>query len=264
MSRSAICLIGSFVSVFLCGSLVNAANSVFYTFDELAIGSTLADGSSVADTSGSGNNATAHGGPTVVAGRLGGSALDLRGGQHLLAGLDLDGSWTLETQIKTDMDHPHGGYIIARDSHASAQMEFRVNQYTGGKLGFKWQAPNNPGGRLESWNGSPSVADDEWHHIAVSVDAGSDTMTVYVDGAEVHSVTNPGFTGDGGGNWKPAYIGNFSAPAAGGSLDGVMDFLRITDSVLGPADFFSGVPEPSSMVLLALGASLTIFVRRRK
>ena len=37
MSRSAICLMGSFVSVFLCGSLANAANSVFYTFDELAI-----------------------------------------------------------------------------------------------------------------------------------------------------------------------------------------------------------------------------------
>ena len=217
---------------------------------------------SVADTSGSGNNATAHGGPTVVAGRLGGSALDLRGGQHLLAGLDLDGSWTLETQIKTDASH--GAYIIARDSHGSAQMEFRVNAHQAGKLGFKWQAPNNPGGRLESWNGSPSVADDEWHHIAVSVDAGSDTMTVYVDGAEVHSVTNPGFTGDGGGILYDAYIGNFSGPSAGGVLDGSMDFLRITDSVLGPADFFSGVPEPSSMVLLALGASLTIFVRRRK
>ena len=89
-------------------------------------------------------------------------------------------------------------------------------------------------------------------------------MKVYVDSTEVRSVTNAGFTGEGGGNWKPADIGNFSAPAAGGSLDGVMDFLRITDSVLGPADFFSGVPEPSSMVLLALGASLTIFVRRRK
>ena len=262
MSRSAICLIGSFVSVFLCGSLANAADSVFYTFDELAIGSTLANGSSVADTSGSGNNATAHGGPTVVAGRLGGSALDFRGGQHLLAGLDLDldGSWTLETQIKTDASH--GAYIIARDSHASAQMEFRVNAHQGGKLGLKWQAPNNPDGRLESWNQGPSISDNEWHHVAISVDAGSKTMKVYVDSAEVNTVTNAGFTGDGGGNWKDAYIGNFSAPSGGGVLHGSMDFLRITDSVLGPADFY--VPEPSSMVLLALGAGLTIFVRRRK
>ena len=262
MSRFTTCLIGSFTAVLLCGSLANAANSVFYTFDELAIGSTLAEGSSVADTSGNSNNATAHGGPTVVAGRLGGSAVDFRGGQHLLTGLDLDGSWTLETQIKTDASHY--AYIIARDSHGSAQMEFRVNAHQGGKLGLKWQAPNNPDGRLESWNQGPSISDDEWHHVAVSVDAGSDTMKVYVDSTEVRSVTNAGFTGDGGGNWKPAYIGNFSGPSAGGVLDGSMDFLRITDSVLGPADFFSGVPEPSSMVLLALGASLTIFVRRRK
>ena len=70
------------------------------------------------------------------------------------------------------------------------------------------------------------------------------------------------FTGDGGGIWKDAYIGNFSGPSGGGVLHGSMDFLRITDSVLGPADFY--VPEPSSMVLLALGAGLTIFVRRRK
>ena len=263
MHRFITCLVGGMV-LFLSSSLANAANSVFYTFDELTVGSTLANGSVVADTSGNGNDASAHGGPTVVAGRYAGSALDLRGGQHLLTGLDLDGSWTLETQIKTDMDHPHGGYIIARDSHASAQMEFRVNQYTGGKLGFKWQAPNNRDGRLESWNGSPVVADDEWHHVAVSIDAGSKTMKVYVDSSEVHSVTNEGFTGDGGGDWKPAFIGNFSAPAAGGSLDGAMDFLRITNAVLEPSEFFSGVPEPSSMVLLALGVSLMIFARRRK
>lgn len=65
-------LIGVFVVVLLCGS--------------------LAENDLVLDASGNANNATAHNGPTVAAGRfVGSSALEFNDAQHLLATLDLNG-----------------------------------------------------------------------------------------------------------------------------------------------------------------------------
>ena len=235
-------LIGSFSCVLLGNTLANAANSVLYTFDELAIGSTLSENDLVTDTSGNSNDAIAHNGPTVVVGRNGGAALEFHDNQFLETNLDLNGDWTFETQIKTDDDHPYGAYMFARDSHATAMLEFRVNHYDGGKLGLKWQAPNNADGRLESWNVSPKVDDDEWHHVAVSVNADTSTMKVYVDSAEVDSMTKADF--DGVTTPGTYQIANYSEPTAGGSLDGLMDFMRITDAVLLPGDFYTGEGGP--------------------
>ena len=236
-------LIVGLVGIFLYGSLAKAADSVLYTFDELTIGSTLSENALVADTSGNGNDAVAHNGPTVVDGRNGGSALEFHGSQFLETSLDLNGDWTFETQIKTGAGQPHGAYLFARDSHVTAMLEFRVNQHNSGQLGLKWQAPNSAVGRLESWNLGPAVDDDEWHHVAVSVNAATSTMTVYVDGVEEHSTTNANF--DGVTNVGTYQIANFSQPSAGGSLDGLMDFMRITDAVLEPADFFTGEGGPT-------------------
>lgn len=67
---------------------------------------------------------------------------------------------------------------------------FRVNIEQGGRLSFKLYGQNNSDRNLTTPNGT-TVALNEWHHIAVSLDKHNEKAFIYLDGAEAASMNVP-------------------------------------------------------------------------
>jgi hypothetical protein len=102
----------------------------------------------------------------------------------------------------------------------------------------------------------------DWHHVAVTIQSNaplSSRYHFYVDYSEVGS----GFTSSGNGT-SPAFINDilFIGARSGSSLffGGNIDELAISDEILSPSEF---IPEPSSAMLLTLGALVYGLCRKR-
>ena len=113
-----------------------------------------------------------------------------------------------------------------------------------------------------SERGETLLTTDAWHHVAM-VREGND-IRLYLNGAEEFSATMPATNNFSDGLW-----------AFGGRLDldqqwfsGNIDEIAIYGSVLSPDDirahYLAGVPEPSTLFLLALGGLSLAFGRRRR
>ena len=101
------------------------------------------------------------------------------------------------------------------------------------------------------------INDDlSWHHIALTYDASERRTTIFTDYEQGSSRTlNEAFT-------QPdaiLQIGNFYT---GYGL--MIDEFRYSDSVLSTSQFLRVVPEPSALVLLALGALAILGFGRRR
>ena len=109
--------------------------------------------------------------------------------------------------------------------------------------------------------------DGQWHFLSVLLEADG-TTTVYVDLDEV-----PGFTDRAGQpKWSTATKFTFGQEWDGGGAsnfyDGLIADARIYDTRLTgfqlQAIYSSAIPEPSTLVLLGLGAVGLLAVRRRR
>ncbi|MBN2580619.1 MAG: PEP-CTERM sorting domain-containing protein [Pirellulales bacterium] len=103
------------------------------------------------------------------------------------------------------------------------------------------------------------VAENEWHHFAVSVDedAGLHDIRFYLDGVEVGNALD---------------LANLAAPsatkdvavydaAANKAFLGYLDAVRISNETLSPSEFLN-VPEPSSFAALLAGLAALLICRR--
>lgn len=105
-------------------------------------------------------------------------------------------------------------------------------------------------------NSSIQLEDGGWHHVAITYDGDSHTLSYYVDYALGKSgTTTNGMVYDD----SSLFFGN----AAGGrAFDGWIDEYRLSDTVLAPDQFLVAVPTPAALpaglVLIAL-----IGLRRR-
>lgn len=152
---------------------------------------------------------------------------------------------------------------------------------------FKYIGPNNLGLQqaniLVTTNISLSgtsaqksgVSTGVWHHVAMTWDS-SDTMQeiFWIDGVGV--VTNTlgaGTTLVRGAGWATLSMilggGQFGGGAATETFHGYLDEVRLSTGIITPFDRASGwfgafnIPEPSSVMLLLVGAGLIRLRRRR-
>jgi hypothetical protein len=110
---------------------------------------------------------------------------------------------------------------------------------------------------------SASVAAiDIWYHLAAVGNATAGTLELFVDGTSVGSTT--GFNGmfDPGPNtaWTIGR-GQFNG-ANVDRVNGFIDEVRFSDTALAPSQFLNAIPEPSAILLAALGF-LGLLRRRR-
>jgi len=127
-----------------------------------------------------------------------------------------------------------------------------------------WFFQSNPGSGFIDFgvgNGSFPVVtsqsdlfDDQWHHIAGTYDGNS--IEMFVDGVSQAELVVGTYTS----NTRDIRIG--SARNNGRFFNGRIDEVRISNTVLAPSQFLA-VPEPSSIVLLGIGAIGLVFRRRR-
>ncbi|WP_442482554.1 LamG-like jellyroll fold domain-containing protein [Aeoliella sp. SH292] len=114
----------------------------------------------------------------------------------------------------------------------------------------------------------PVVTNDQFHHIALTVDTLADVGTLYVDGAMVNTETSaakygafPGFNG--------FLVGRLYRSSNADPFGGVIDDLQLYDQALTArevqwlfANPGQAVPEPAGVVLIAVG--LAVVACRRK
>jgi len=108
--------------------------------------------------------------------------------------------------------------------------------------------------------------DNAWHHLAVTQDGVA--AKLYIDGSEITGAALT--TTSNGGEWfstvaSPVglFIGrdNFSGV---GTLNGLMDDVRIYDNALSASEVAALVPEPSTLALAAIGLLGLLACGRRR
>lgn len=101
-----------------------------------------------------------------------------------------------------------------------------------------------------------------FHHVAMVRNRATDELIMYIDGLEVakNTGTPDVDVNDALGNFVIG--GDDSASPMNKPFQGTIDFVRISDVALAPADFMLvDVPEPASLALLVIGGVLML--RRR-
>jgi uncharacterized repeat protein (TIGR02543 family) len=161
---------------------------VSYDFDNDA-------GTTVADSSGNGYDGTWGGTPAYVAGVSGKAAYvsataDAAGGANfvqlpLVAGkTDASASFSYDFWIDEQSRTGYGSIVSNQDFNACNDPGFTLyNQATQGVLESCWG--QSAGGAKEYvHNANPAAITGDWHHVAVVVDRGANTMSYYVDGVQ--------------------------------------------------------------------------------
>lgn len=161
-----------------------------------------------------------------------------------------------------------GGASWVVDLHNSARLRVRSDH----------QEPGTGGGTVPGFNqgfgpAGPAVNDGQWHHFAVTFEAGdpdqeqAGRFTLFMDYEQVSTgLLNNAQNPDDVFNSFLVYDNNplFIGSGAGGrAFDGWLDEIRLTGSVLTPDQFLRAVPEPGRAMLVVAGL-LAIFTARRR
>jgi hypothetical protein len=216
-----------------------------YKFDET-------NGTTAADSSGSGNNATVSGG-TWAAGKSG-NALSLNGTSayaSLPAGIVSSvGNFTIATWVKVN-SLSDWARIFDFGTGTNSYM-FLAPQTGGG--GLRFAITNAGNGAEQQINASSALAAGVWKHVAVTLSG--TTGILYVDGVEVARNSNMTLTPASLGSTTQNYIGKsqFSDPY----LNGLVDDFRIYSRALSAAEIAALAGAPANIA--PQGTASTSFV----
>lgn len=162
-----------------------------------------------------------------------------------------------------------GGASWVVDLHNTARLRVRSDH----------QVPGTGGGGVPGFNqgfgpGGPAVNDGQWHHFAVTFEAGDTDLqqagrfTLFMDYNQVATgLLNNAQNPDDVFNSFLVYDNNplFIGSGAGGrAFDGWLDEIRLSGEVLTPDQFLRAVPEPTRAILLAVGLTWLVGGRRRR
>ena len=230
------------------------------------------------DSSGNGNNGQLTDGaslsddvPSVFSG---GQSLALAGGtQHVLVphdtSLDVTSSMTITAWVKPVGDVEWDGVLAKSPSDGSGanhagNYELRIENGSR-KPHFLYQR-GGVDDTVFPIAPTAAVPEGSWSHLAVTVQAGG-TVDYYLNGAFVESAAEAVEATFGATNTSPLYIGSRADLFT--TFDGLIDEVAIFDEVLPAAriqEISTGVliPEPSSVALACLAASLLLLRRQRR
>jgi len=257
MLRTFVCLGLAVVAT----SFANAEVVSHYTFDD--------DADVGADSVGS-NHGTLQGDAAQVAGHVGSGALALdgdgdfvmlSGSNASLEALDDDGDgWTVTSWIKT-AGNGEVQRILSTDMPEG---------WAGGGWGVGTRQDRGTDELMSTTYGVVDMQmetaglDDSWRHVAFVMrnDGGSIATDYYLDGV-LETTAAPGNAFGITGTANDYAIGRLGLPTALQYFNGSIDDLRIYDHELSGSEIMSLVPEPTSGLLMLLGA-LALGKRRRR
>ncbi len=193
----------------------------FWSFNSADI-----DGATVRDLSGAGHDGTAMGAVTFTAPGRFGEAAEFFGGDHIdvgmPAGLDFDhtiadSGYTISAWVKTESS----GSIFGK---RGASVQYQLFVFTDGLLGA------HVGGEGQFFFAG-AVADDAWHHVAMTVARSGDSTTVelFVDDAAAGAQVVSGATTNDDAVWIGMRPGGFA-------FTGLIDEIAVFDRALSAAE----------------------------
>ncbi|MGB0774264.1 MAG: LamG-like jellyroll fold domain-containing protein, partial [Akkermansiaceae bacterium] len=147
-----------------------------------------------------------------------------------------DDSFTLEAVIRIPNGTSNTGAIVAKDLGAN-QPSWWLRVETAGHVRFL--VSDNTSEALVS-TGTTTVNDGNWHQIAAVKDGTNKRLKIYVDGILISDV--PDTTTGTHANSQPLSIGKFNASSSRDFI-GDIDFVRISPSVIAPANFVSNYTQ---------------------
>ncbi|MBI1367570.1 MAG: PEP-CTERM sorting domain-containing protein [Planctomycetes bacterium] len=139
------------------------------------------------------------------------------------------------------------------DTNNTGKLRVRVDSNT-----VYPDAGSGDGAFNQSITSNFNLEDGLWHHFAMTYNASTRTVTLFGDYTQVGSAV----LSDSGVMHFDSNSLFFGANAGGRALDGWLDEVRISDTLLTPNQFLTIVPEPTSFAML--GVSGLALMRRRR
>jgi hypothetical protein len=164
-----------------------------------------------------------------------------------------DPQFTIEAFVKIQDQTGYPNFIDRLNSSLGWQVDVNPNEYA--RARFDTTAQVN---QVVGSTSAQSLADGDWHHVAVTFDGS--LMRIYVDYDNVATRTLNGSAADITEVAWDLIFGNAGWPA--GSY---LDEVRYSGAVLSPGQFLQAkVPEPSTLALAGLGLLGFVLVGARR
>ncbi len=227
-------------------------SSAVFTFDD-------GSGSTAADATGSGNNATLHGGAAFTSSGHINGAITLNGSTGYLdatssSDLQTSGAVTVSAWVKLNGTETDQKIASTQDFTSGG---FKLGIY-GGKVEFEIRDSSNQPYLDRFVTGGATLTTGVWYHVAGVWDPSTGTMSTYVNGELDRQLTTTGTLAVSAGD---LIIGR-DGTANNGYLDGSLDDLRIYDSALTASQItalYNGIPlAPTNLSATAGNNGVTL------
>ncbi len=227
-------------------------SSAVFTFDD-------GSGSTAADSSGNGNNATLHGGAAFTSSGHINGAITLNGSTGYLdatssSDLQTSGAVTVAAWVKLGGTETDQKIASTQDLTAGG---YKLGIFDG-KVEFEIRDSSNQYYLDRSVTGGTALSTGVWYHVAGVWDPTTGTISTYVNGALDRQLTTTGTLAVSGGD---LIIGR-DGTADSGYLDGSLDDLRIYQSALTASqisDLYHGIPlAPTNLSATAGDNAVTL------
>ena len=164
-------------------------------------------------------------------------------------------SWTIESVININSQSDTGAIIS--NNGGGSEWWWRVTG--GGTLQALFADADTTTGAIS--HAVPGGFDSDWHHVALIFDRTAGEVRTYYDYSLIGTTAfTPADYGAIGNATRDLEIGQFDGTSAR-DFDGMMDQIRISDTVLATSEFIQ-IPEPATGSLLLLGGAMA--GRRRR
>ena len=161
------------------------------------------------------------------------------------------GSFTVAMWANADSVAGFASAITSRDDDSDSVNGYIIYNDSAGRWNF-WTGGGGPSGSWPQLPGPP-VQIGSWTHLAISYDAGSQTMRLHVNGALERSASGAGLYSPNGPQTEDLHIGSGADNGRQFYFDGLLDDVGLWDEALTTARIQevmnNGIPEGAPLVV---------------
>ena len=161
------------------------------------------------------------------------------------------GSFTVAMWANADSMAGFASAITSRDDDSDSVNGYIIYNDSAGRWNF-WTGGGGPSGSWPQLPGPP-VQIGSWTHLAISYDAGSQTMRLHVNGALERSASGAGLYSPNGPQTEDLHIGSGADNGRQFYFDGLLDDVGLWDEALTTAQIQevmnNGIPEGAPLVV---------------
>lgn len=169
-------------------------------------------------------------------------------------------SFTVAMWASADSADGFASAITSRDDDGSSVHGYIIYNDSQGRWNF-WTGGGGPSGAWRQAPG-PAVEVGSWTHLAISYDAPTETMSLYVNGALEQSVAGPNLYSPNGPEAEDLHLGSGADNGSQFFFDGLLDEVALWDEALSTSEILevmtNGVPNAAPEIVSFAANPLSI------